>query len=85
MMLEAIICNHVNTVLDVVVMVVRGERNTYRKKAVQLAMVASVEVEMVMDTLEMWSRAQFPTRTLLAAALLLLTHPNQPASISLLK
>ena len=58
---------------------------TYRTKAVPLAMVASAEVEMEMDTLEMLSVVQFPTRTLLAAALLLLIRPSQPASVSLLK
>lgn len=41
-------------------------------------MGVSIGGETVMDTMEMWSKAQFPTMIPLAVSLQLLIHPNQP-------
>jgi len=50
----------------------------HEKKRCQDAMAVSIWEEIVMDTLEMLLKAQFPTMILVAASLLLLIHPSQP-------
>lgn len=50
--------------------------------AVLMAMVALTPEKMGMHTLEMLLRAQFPTVILLAAFLLLSTHPSQPVPLT---
>lgn len=49
---------------------------------VLMAMVALAREEMGMGTLEMLLKAQFPTVILLAAFLLLSTHPSQPVPLT---